>query len=360
MSITEPVVVPSWSSGNAEPSADDTQPSNGFIQAGWTHTSGGPQRGYFNWLLRQLHNGLAYYMSRGGAPLWNAGRDYVVGSVVRDPNNGYLYQCFVAAPATGTAPSVKRDSWDLLPQATAPRMTWRQNFQSDESLVATSTTPVPSADVKPGLWQLNPKVYAAGTAALHFFSTGDGVVFTSGFAKITPSAGASDIASLQYATPGVKVGAGNVCLAVEWNATMSAVGSNGADIWMVVGNGGPLDVDSSYIAIVKRKTDTNWQSVTKSSTTQGSFVDLGVAPTASDPSSVTGNAHRFKVIWVGASHNGSVAKALVFVDGVLKATHTTNLPSGGTPAQLYFGVINNGTTGRILYVNDVAADASFV
>lgn len=119
MAITEPEFAPPWGE-SISASPDLVRPTDGFIQGGWPLTSANPTRGRFNWLLKQCHNGIRYFMSRG-IPNWNSSEtSYPTGAVVRDTftdGAGFTRRSFYYAhgtPVTGTAPHSDATNWSLV------------------------------------------------------------------------------------------------------------------------------------------------------------------------------------------------------------------------------------------------------
>jgi hypothetical protein len=67
--------------------------------------------------------------------------------------------------------------------------------------------------------------------------------------------------------------------------------------------------------------------------------DTGIAGTA-------GTGHHFQIVIVGANiGDDSTARCLFFVDGVLKANHTANIPTTGTQVHPIWGGFTSGAGG---------------
>lgn len=81
MSLTKPAVTSVW----ASTAADNVQPTDAYIAAGWPLSTTPPSRGRFNWLLNYLYNGIRYLCRRGISD-YDAAETYMLNDKVVGPD----------------------------------------------------------------------------------------------------------------------------------------------------------------------------------------------------------------------------------------------------------------------------------
>jgi hypothetical protein len=292
------------------------------------------------------------YVTKRWISEWDADEEYTAGDVTEDPTTGTTFICTAAPGSPGVEPNLDRAHWSPWNETnehggpTGRRTTIRQNFMSNESITQASVPPE-SAILRPGRWALDATV-TAGNAFLTF-QVNAAIDPGQSMAQVQTSTGATDKAALVLSDWPAEFN-DRVWASFEFDASMPVVGSNGADYWITIGDGGPSRAfDSDYAAFVKRASDTNWQVRTKDGATASAFVDTGVAPSGDVP-------QRFRIVYVGANHTTGGTKVLFYIDGQLVATRTTNLPSAGAFIQGSWGVINNGGTAKKLNIGDCIID----
>lgn len=260
-----------------------TEPSTGQKDVGWIPRQRPPAQ-YLNWLLWLAYRWLLFLDGRYDVFGYRA---YNPAVQFRENWLTYFSIDDTVAPAMAWPGSPWRVSGDQI----------AAGFLVESPPAGVGSNNFPVATIKPGTGAANK----------------DAFIFTGG-EDLSPAGVAGAGAFFAVGVAGTK-------FAMEWAAALSAVGANDTTYNMGLDDAAPPDncysnnlAVNDYAQFRKTSAQTTWRAVTCNGTTE-TVTDTGVTPTA-------GGYNLFRI-----EYDKDAASYKFYIDNVLVATHTTNLPS---------------------------------
>lgn len=352
--------------------ADIRTPADGLKDAGYDGLDI-PDHRDFNGLFRDWDQAMRCWLQRG-VPVWHASEAYDAGDMVR--YNGYHY--VAVAPVLGSHPLTNFE--------TATRQWIRVNY-SNIGGIATDTDDVPIIQYRNGIGNPSNSIdrmgYVGGDYVQQWLETwkgSDGQVTTgaktlsdtveqwvcnvvrttsgginqniSGFGGRVRSmfvgvgTGASDVAEVQ--SNQATIFSSTNQFALTFRVLLGAdVSEQRIALGLLDATTGDLYGDTNAMKgalLCKGNGDTNWQFITGSGAAR-TTTDTGIAASANGDFAI-------RIEWCGSSLSSDAAsQARLYINGVRKARHTTNLPAGGTLCSVGFAAKRDtGSSARNLYI----------
>jgi hypothetical protein len=205
---------------------------------------------------------------------------------------------------------------------------WRENWSWYNNSLTTATN-YPTAY---GPWNAQSITANCSISTVSPANQGDANP-TSNVIRLLAATAVNTNAARLFTTYGIFSPQTFVSCVLEWDMAMTGIGANNVTYavgWASTTNSA---LSSCAAGFVKRSTDTNWQAVTGGG---GTITDTGVAPSLS-------NNQRFRIELHGSATPFGT-EALFFINDVLVATITTNVPVGTTDLYLQIAMDVTGTT----------------
>lgn len=350
MATTKPSVQRPWAdTGTKTPAPNDSRRNTGYVHNDM------PTIPELNALLSELTS-LERYVMQVGISDWDAAETYGINNIVRDPTDGELYVCDVAAPVVGTRPGLSSTHWapyyrrvrSVTGSLTQELIAWRNARSLRRFGISHQGFDAGNIYRWDENWDLPLAQQFAATARWNSFLNGGtvntfdpgsgGLLFPSmRTVRITPTTGAAN-STFVLKTRNVEIFmSDDTAVEIEVAIAMSEIGTNRTTISFGLSDG--FSASTHGVVVGKTTATPNWQLST---------VDGGTAGTTIPPVANTPNYMKIELLGASQSDSG-IATANLYIDGVF-AANVDNPVANGSGLFPVFGATTTTTGGAAVGV----------